>query len=78
MSIQLLDADQPIVHQLRFFIRVARLIPQLLASLESGHVESTMKLGKRRLSDGREVELWLVAKAPRRDRTPLVRGRSRE
>ena len=75
MSIQRLEADAPAVRQLRFLIRVVRLIPQLLAALESGNVESSMKLGKRRLADGREVELWLVAKAPRRDVTPLVRGR---
>lgn len=73
MVIQHLHSDPPIVRQFRFLIRVARLIPQLLAALESGHVEASMKLGNRRLPDGREAEPWLVAKAPIRDEMPLVR-----
>jgi len=64
-----------IVRQLRFLIRVAELVPRVLAALEAGHVESGQKVGRRRLKDGREVELWLVARAPKRDPAPLVRGR---
>ncbi len=62
-----------LVRQLRFLMRVAELVPVLLASVEHGHIEAAQRLGRRRLTDGREVELWLVAKAPRRDERPLVR-----
>lgn len=64
-----------IVRQLRFLIRVVELVPRLLAALEAGHVESGQKIGRRRLKDGRQVELSLVAKAPKPDPTPLVTGR---
>ena len=63
-----------IVRQLRFLIRVVELVPRLLAVIEAGHVESGQKIGRRRLKDGRTAELWLVAKAPKRDSTPLWRG----
>ena len=59
--------------QLRFLMRVAELVPRLLAALDSGHVETRQKLGQRRLADGRTVELWLVARAPRPDSAPLIR-----
>lgn len=72
MPIQFLPA-RPIIRQLRFLIRVAELVPVLLASVEHGHVEASQRLGRRQLADGREVELWLVAKAPRRDGRPLIR-----
>ena len=75
MSTQQPRPDAPVIRQLRFLIRVASLTPRLLESLASGNVESSMKLGKRRLAEGREVELLLVARAPERDRTPLVGGR---
>ena len=64
-----------IARQLRFLIRVVELVPRLLAALEFEHVENGQKIGRRRLRDGRTAELWLVAKAPKPDPTPLVRGR---
>ena len=64
-----------VIAQLRFLLRVAECIPVLLATVQQGHVEASQRLGRRRLADGREVELWLVARAPRPDRGPLVRGR---
>ena len=77
MSVQKVPGpqDPPVVREFKSLIRIARLIPTPIAPLEAGHVEASMKLGKRRLPDGREAELWLVAKAPGRDETPLVRGR---
>ena len=70
------DALAPrVLRQLEFLIRIARFIPRLMTVLESGHVEASQKLGGRRLRDGRRVGLWLVAKAPKRERMPLVRGR---
>lgn len=59
--------------QLRFLMRVAELVPHLLAALDSGHVQTRQKLGQRRLADGRTAELWLVARAPRADSAPLIR-----
>ena len=67
--------EAPPVRLLHFLIRVVRLVPRLMDELESGHVEAGQKLGRRRLRDGRTVELWLVARAPKRDRAPLVRDR---
>jgi hypothetical protein len=63
--------EPPIARQLRFLIRIVKLIPTLIASLEAGHVEAGQKVGSRRLRDGRTVELWLVAKAPKRDDRPM-------
>ncbi len=60
---------------LRFLTRIVELVPRLPASIEAGHVEASQKVGQRRLADGRKAELWLVAKAPKRDRASLFRGR---
>jgi len=67
--------NPPVVRQLQFPIRVVRRIPTLIAALEAGHVEAGQKLGARRRRDGRKVELWPVAKAPKPDEGPLVSRR---
>ena len=74
MSIHLLP-NRSVLPQLRFLMRVAETIPALLKAVSDGHVEASQRLGTRKLADGREVELWLVVKAPRRLDGPLIRDR---
>ena len=58
------DLDELTVKQRRFLGRIAFRIPQLIKAILSGQTESRYDLGKRRLQDGRELELELVARAP--------------
>lgn len=48
-----------------FLLRIGMLIPALLRAVARGASESRWILGRRRLKDGRAVELSLVAKAQR-------------
>ena len=50
--------------QVRFLRWIGSLIPALLKAVARGAVESRWILGRRRLKDGRNVELSLVARAP--------------
>ena len=50
--------------QVRFLRWIGSLIPALLKAVARGAVESRWILGRRRLKDGRNVELSLMARAP--------------
>ena len=58
------DLDDLTVKQRRFLGRIAFRIPQLIKAILSGETECRYDLGTRRLEDGRQLELELVARAP--------------
>ena len=53
--------------QRRFLGRIAFRIPQLIKAIVAGAIESRWGLGKRQLEDGRQLELELVARAPKKN-----------
>lgn len=58
------DLDDLTVKQRRFLGRIAFRIPQLIKAILSGEAECRYDLGTRRLEDGRQLKLELVARAP--------------
>ena len=58
------DLDELTVEQRRFLGGVATRIPRLIEAVQAGDKTARFKLGTRRLNDGRQVELELVARVP--------------
>ena len=68
------DLDELTVRQRRFLGRIAFRIPQLIKAIVSGESESRCDLGTRRLEDGRQLELELVARATKKGpESPLAK-----
>jgi len=68
------DLDDLTVRQRRFLGRIAFRIPQLIKAIVGGESESRCDLGTRRLEDGRQLELELVARATKKDpESPLAK-----
>ena len=65
------DLDELTVEQRRFLRGVADRIPRLIKAIEAGNASAGYKLGSRRMADGRNVELELVARVPE-DKWPGV------
>ena len=61
------DLDDLTLRQRRFLGRIAFRIPQLIKAIVEGAIESRWGLGKRQLDDGRQLELELVVRAPKRE-----------
>ena len=58
------DLDELTVEQRRFLTGVAARIPRLIEAVQAGATTAMFKLGTRRLDDGRDIELELVARVP--------------
>ena len=68
------DLDDLTVKQRRFLGRIAYRNPQLIKVILSGEVEVRCELGTQKLKDGRQLELELVARAPKREaESPLAK-----
>lgn len=61
------DLDDLTVKQRRFLGRIAYRIPQLIKAIVAGETEVRCDLGIQQLKDGRQLELELVARAPKKD-----------
>ena len=58
------DLDELTVEQRRLLGGVAARIPRLIEAVQAGTTTAKFKLGTRRLIDGRNIELELVARVP--------------